>query len=213
MKITYKEKVEVLMKCLNGAVKLDEKTQKAVYSALVDGFLRIVQAEGLQQQAEEILHPTRCPDCGEIMCPGSICDCHRMHFDVEMIEQGYGLWSRGGFENRTGKGRFLIAASPEGDALPEVARMQELNGRHALNVIYPGCYIFQATCPYTPVIIVGVYRVLSINRNALKAVCERVNEEEWQQDRALNAVADVAREGCITPYNKCNHYQWRVRNE
>ena len=213
MEQVHKENVGFLMECVNGAVNLERSEKKAVYAALEAGWAKIVQADSQRQQADAILHPPKCPDCGAVMCLGTICDCHWIHFDVESIDQGYGFWSRGGYTAQSEKGKFWIAADPDGEALPEVARMQEPNGRHALNIIYPDCYILQAMCSYTMMVAVGVYRIISINRHTLKASCERVSTEEWQQAGILERAVEVAREGCSTKYNRCNHYYWRARNE
>lgn len=211
----YKEKIDVLMNCVKEAVALDKEQEKAAYAALVDGFMRIVQAECLQQRADDLLHPAKCPRCGTRLYQGETCACRRPQFDVELIEEGYGFWAYGGWNGQKKHGQFRIAVSPDGEPLKEVARMQETNGRHVLNVVYPGCYIVQSTCKHPPVIDTELYRVDFINRVDGKAVCYRVDplEQNLDEREKFIPVEDVTRTECTTPFNKTNHYYWRVKNE
>lgn len=211
----YKEKVDVLLSCVKGVIQLDAEQEQAAYAALVDGFLRIVQAETLQQKAEMLLHSVKCSRCGARLLPGEICACQKPQFDVELIDEGYGFWAHGGWNGQKKCGQFRIAVSPDGEPLKEVARMQEVNGRHVLNVVYPGCYIILSTCKQPPVIDTELYRVEYINRKDGKAVCERIDPEELEADERerLMAAEDVTRNECTTPFNKTNHYYWRINHE
>lgn len=76
-------------------------------------------------------------------------------FQVEQLwkdQTNYGYWTSGGYDPERQYGQFRIAVSPYGRPLKEVERMREQNGKHVLHVVYPGCYILQATCKEAPVI-------------------------------------------------------------
>lgn len=209
--MTYNEKISVLMETINRAVALDEPVQHVIKTALIDGYMRIVQAEGLEKKADAILHPEYCPDCGAALYPGAVCDCRRTHFPVNPILEGYGYWSCGGFDAERQRGLFTLAVSPDGEPLKEAGRVREPNGRHVLSVVYPECYILQAACRFPPVITLNIYKVLSISRISEKASCERIYEDRMPEvlyERMLPAM-ELARNECMRPYNRNNHYNWR----
>lgn len=63
-------------------------------------------------------------------------------FEVSAVPSGYGFWSRGGFDRLKNCGIFSLPTSPEGGPLPEMARMNEKNGRHVFHGIYQeNCYM------------------------------------------------------------------------
>ena len=92
-------------------------------------------------------------------------------FEVSAVPSGYGFWSRGGFDRLKNCGIFSLPTSPEGGPLPEMARMNEKNGRHVFHGIYQDCYILQAVCPQPPVINMNIYRITRIDREAELAYC------------------------------------------
>ena len=72
--------------------------------------------------------------------------------------------------------------------MPEMARMNEKNGRHVFHGIYQDCYILQ--------------KLSDINLN------KSLSDEEYE---CLRAAMEVARDGCVRANNTDNHYFWRVR--
>ena len=134
-------------------------------------------------------------------------------FEVSAVPSGYGFWSRGGFDRLKNCGIFSLPTSPEGGPLPEMARMNEKNGRHVFHGIYQDCYILQAVCPHPPVINMNIYRITRIDREAELAYCTQsslwdLSDEEYE---CLRAAMEVARDGCVRANNTDNHYFWRVR--
>lgn len=207
----YQEKINVLLEAIKRTVSFPDITLQEIERALIDGCLRIAQAEQMEKKITAVLNPEFCKECGAELYPGKICDCQRPNFAVEYMEEyGYGMWSYGGFECSRNCGSFRMAITPGGAASKEVARLKEKNGRHALNIIYPGCYILQAVCRHAPAIDVEIYRVMSINSKSLRAVCEVVRMENMQQKELdkLRRAIDVAMENCIEPNNTKNHLYW-----
>lgn len=140
-----------------------------------------------------------------------------MRFKVERLLEGhnYGYWASGGYDPEKKRGQFWIAVGQKGEPLKEIQRMREMNGRHVLNLVYPGCYILQAVCNDPPVIDMDFFQIKEIDQEAGEAVCDRIMEEDMTQrqyDRMVPCM-DLARMECITPYNQNNHYYWRRRDE
>jgi len=210
--MNYKEKVDVLMKSIREVVQCTEQQEGEIQKALVDGFLRIVQAEVLEEKISMILHPARCPECGEKLPPDGVCDCKRTHYPVVPIQEGYGFWANGGYDRSRRRGAFQIAVSPDGEPLKEAGRMQEVNGRHVLSIVYPGCYILCAICPQPPEVYVRAYRVLSINRRTALASCELVQGQDMDEQlwNCLEPAREIARDECTKPYCRTNHYHWEA---
>lgn len=208
--MTYQEKISVLMEGARRALDLNGQQDAALEKALVDGFLRIVQAEALEGHAEKLLHPEYCPVCGEILPPDGVCYCQRTHFPVMPVLEGYGFWVNGGYDPHAHRGRFQLAAGPDGGPLKEIARMREANGRHALDIVYPGCYIISAICPQMPEIYVRTYRILTISRESQEAICEMVTEQGMSASSwlALWSAQDIARGGAIAANCMKNHFAW-----
>ena len=134
-------------------------------------------------------------------------------FEVQVVPGGYGFWSRGGFDGLKNCGIFLLPTSPEGGPLPEMARMNEKNGRHAFHGIYQGCYILQAVCPQPPVIHVNIFKIMRIDREAELAYCTHSHlwELSHEEYESLRAAMEVARDGSVRVNNADNHYFWRVK--
>lgn len=60
------------------------------------------------------------------------------------IQEGYGVWNSGGYDEQRRLGKSIVAAGPDGERLRQVRYKREVNGEHSLAVIYPGCYIAQS---------------------------------------------------------------------
>lgn len=208
----YEQKIKVLMDCIQSEIALKEEVQQAVQRGLIDGFLRIAQAEELEQRAQEVLEPERCPKCGGMQQETSLCECHYHKFPVCRIQEGYGYWVAGGYDTKNHRGVFKLPASPDGEPLKEVAKLKEVNGRHTLQVVYPGCYIIQVVCPEAPVLNTHLFRIKRIDRETNHAICERVDLSQMTDgERArIDKAMEVARTGCTTFNNLYPHYYWRT---
>ncbi|GEM_PF-7012883 len=62
--MNYNDKINVLMHCIDERIKLPTDQALVVRESLIDGFIRIVQAEELEQRASKVLYPSDCPVCG-----------------------------------------------------------------------------------------------------------------------------------------------------
>ena len=202
----------MLLDCIQGEMALKELDLQTVQRALIDGFLRIAQAENLEQKAHEALDLEQCPKCGGILQEKELCECHYQKFSVCRIQEGYGYWVTGGFDTKKHRGIFRLPTSPDGEPLKEVARLKEVNGRHALQVVYPGCYIIQAVCPEAPVINTHLFRIKRIDRETNHAICEHVDLEHMTDAERvrMDKAMEVARTGCTTFNNLYPHYYWRM---
>ncbi len=142
-------------------------------------------------------------------------EVRQVYFKAERIFKNVGYWAFGGYDPKKDRGYFQIAVSPKGEPLKEYQHMREKNGRHVLNLVYPGCYILKAFCCEPPVIDIKFYKIIQLNQESEKIICEWVPEVDMTQrlyDRMAPAM-DLVRMECITINNENNHYYWRTEDE
>ena len=118
--MTYERKIDIMVAAFC-TVQGDqgEVWEAGIRKSLLDGFLRIRKLEMAEGAAE-----ARC-----------------CFFPVERIQEGFGIWNRGGYDSRRGFGQSVAAAGMDGEKLRQIRYVAERNGRHSLAVVYPGCYL------------------------------------------------------------------------
>lgn len=116
----YAQKLEIMAAAITAetAMNMDANLEKGV----LDGLRRI---EEMEKKEKEALDPL-------------------VSFCVEHIQEGYGIWNSGGYDEKKRYGTSTVAAGPEGERLRLVHYEKKVNGNHSLAVIYPGCYIAQS---------------------------------------------------------------------
>lgn len=118
--MTHNDKIAALMAAINDNITLGEQEKKVVASALVEGFIRILEVEDAEQRAQQ----------------------PHTYFPAEFLPgDGFCFWNSGGFRGTTGKGEALISVGLNGEHTRVLRTKSELNGRHQLTAVYPGCYI------------------------------------------------------------------------
>lgn len=118
--MNYEQRMKIIAAAIAAetAVTIDKNLEKGI----LDGFYRIDSIEKQEQKALDPLMP----------------------FHVERIQEGYGIWNSGGYDEQRRLGKSIVAAGPDGERLRQVRYKKEVNGDHSLAVIYPGCYIAQS---------------------------------------------------------------------
>ena len=118
--MTHNDKIAALMAAINDNIILGDAEKSVVASALVEGFIRILEVEDAERKAQQ-------PHC---------------YFPVEFSPaEGFSLWNSGGFRGSEGKGTSLVSVGVDGKHTRILRTKVEVNGRHQLTTVYPGCYI------------------------------------------------------------------------
>lgn len=180
--MNYEQRMKIIAAAIAAetAVTIDKNLEKGI----LDGFYRIDLIEKQEQKALDPLMP----------------------FHVERIQEGYGIWNSGGYDEQRRLGRSTVAAGPDGERLRQVRYKKEVNGDHSLAVIYPGCYIAQSVAfDYYESNDTTVYRVerIGMRDGWYLADCRKVlrinpqmskltEEEEKRLERLLKISNQVA---------------------
>ena len=151
--MNYEQRMKIIAAAIAAetAVTIDKNLEKGI----LDGFYRIDSIEKQEQKALDPLMP----------------------FHVERIQEGYGIWNSGGYDEQRRLGKSIVAAGPDGERLRQVRYKKEVNGDHSLAVIYPGCYIAQSVAfDYFESSDTIVYQVVSISQRngSYQADCRKV---------------------------------------
>ncbi len=149
----YAQKLEIMAAAITAetAMNMDVNLEKGV----LDGLRRIEEREKKEKEALDPL----------------------VSFCVEHIQEGYGIWNSGGYDEKKRYGTSTVAAGPEGERLRLVHYEKKVNGNHSLAVIYPGCYIAQSVAfDYFESSDTIVYQVVSISQRngSYQADCRKV---------------------------------------
>lgn len=117
--MNYKKKIEIMKKAIQAELIFPEEQMHCVEKGIIDGFLRIENLEMTEQRAVEPV----------------------VYMPVERIQEGFGFWNSGGYNQEGRIGTSAVAAGADGERLKIVRYLIEQNGRHSLSVVYPGCFI------------------------------------------------------------------------
>ena len=182
--MTHNDKIAALMAAINDNIILGDAEKSVVASALVEGFIRILEVEDAERKAQQ-------PHC---------------YFPVEFSPaEGFSLWNSGGFRGSEGKGTSLVSVGVDGKHTRILRTKVEVNGRHQLTTVYPGCYIAEGkTVDPLSSPVITIYQILGFSRSetGFQARCSRIlrtvdNLEEDKRER-FGLLISVCRELCIT---------------
>lgn len=180
--MNYNQKVKIIAAAITAetAVIADKNLEKGI----LDGLIKLEMIEKEEKKALDPLIP----------------------FHVERIQEGYGIWNSGGYDEQRRLGKSIVAAGPDGERLRQVRYKKEVNGDHSLAVIYPGCYIAQSVAfDYYESNDTTVYRVerIGVRDGWCLADCRKVlrinprmsrltEEEEKRLERLLKVSNQIA---------------------
>lgn len=154
--MTHNDKISALMAAINDNIVLPDDEKKVISSALVEGFIRILEVEEAEKKAQQ----------------------PHTYFPVEFFPgEGFCFWCSGGWSASSGKGESLISVGIGGSHTRILRARQEVNGRHQLVTVYPGCYIGHGKVTGTldnPCI--QIYQIIGFSRseNGYQAKCRKV---------------------------------------
>lgn len=154
----YERNLQIMMAAIQAETDLSAEQLKFIRTALIDGFLRIEQLDAETKRAGD---PCR-------------------YFPVERVQEGFGFWNSGGFNTKGDIGYSAVAAGLDGEKLRLVRYLSEINGRHALSVVYPGCFIAMATARNTMECEnISVYQIIGF---AFRGGCYQARGKKVWQD-------------------------------
>lgn len=178
----YERDIQIIMAAMQAEAEFSEEQLRSIRAALIDGFLRI---ERLAIEAKRAADPCR-------------------YFPVERVQEGFGFWNAGGFNTDGEIGYAAVAAGMDGERLRIVRYITEKNGRHALSVVYPGCFIATSTAKDTMECeSVSVYQILgfAFRDGEYQARCRKVWQDtphmsrldERQEERLVRLIGTANR--------------------
>ena len=154
--MTHNDKISALMAAINDNIVLGEEEKKVISSALVEGFIRILEVEDAEKRAQQ----------------------PHAYFPVEFrAGDGFCFWCAGGWSTVSGKGESWISVGIDGNHTRILKTMSEVNGRHQLTAVYPGCYIGHArTADPIASPVIDIYQIVGFVRGerGYQAKCRRV---------------------------------------
>ena len=154
--MTHQKKLDILMASVKDNIVLPDDEQRALAAGIVEGFIKILEAEDAERKAEQ---------------PFKLFPAELKPFE------GFGIWIGGGFDPQKNKGNALLCLGINGEHTRVLQKANEPNGRHLLNAVYPGCYVITAKTNdilQTPDI--AVYQIVGFCGNAerCEAKCQKV---------------------------------------
>ena len=172
------DKLEVLLTAIREETNPDAAELNGIRTGLLNGLLRIAQVEIKERQAMD--------------------PC--INFPVERVQEGFAFWNSGGFYPEHHLGRASVAAGMDGERLRVVRYMQELNGRHTLVVVYPGCFFAIAAAKDSmEASTISVYQLLTFQKqeSGYAARCRKVLQSSpyWSRlpdPEKLNGLMEAA---------------------
>ena len=163
--MTHQKKINILRASVNDNIVLPEDQRRALEAGLVEGFIKILEAEDAEKRAEQ---PYK-------------------YFSAELRPfEGFGIWNEGGFDTQKNKGHALLCIGINGEHTRILQKANTVNGHHLLTAAYPGCYVMAAATRdilQTPAVI--VYQIVGFTGNAEKceAKCLKVHNTQGMQSR------------------------------
>lgn len=149
----HKEKIKIIIAAITAetSVDIDDNFKRGISN----GLIRVNVLEKAEKEAMEPM----------------------TEFRVEHIQEGYGIWNAGGYDEKKRLGQSIVAAGPDGEKLRQVRYKKEVNGLHSLAVIYPGCYLAKSIAfDYYESADTIVYRVerVGVKNEIYLAECRKV---------------------------------------
>ena len=150
--MTSEEKINILLSRIRAGMVLPGGQEEKLREALIEGLLQIAQCEAAFKRA---VSPLR-------------------SFPVELVKEGFCLWICGGFNAAKKKGTSIVASGYDGRPLKILQTAREKNGRHALCLVYPGCFVAQATVVPNGDACLDLYQIVSFSSRtgACEARCQ-----------------------------------------